>query len=659
MSGGAWRTGWAEPVRKRSGWLLVAALLAACVAILVGGEAAGASVPGRAAVPGHGSVKAVGQVASKGARDTAGCGWNHVFSPSLNIYNTSNGVAALSANDAWMVGSTGQSGPGQLSLIERWNGEQWSIMHSPDPGSGANDLRDVAAVSPNDIWAVGYYGDHDEAVIRTFVLHWDGNAWSQVPSPNPGDLENELFGVAVLSANDVWAVGYKWGQGHQTLIEHWNGSVWSVVPSPNVGPFYNYLTSVTAVGPSNAWAVGWYSGASGPDRTMVLHWDGTMWNVVPSPNVQDENSYLDAVSAAPAGDTWAVGHSCPGNCLGSNPQRTLVEHWNGSAWTIVPHPNPGNKMSILKGVVALSANDAWAVGNRDGSQETTITSHWDGAAWSMVPNADPDFCCSLLNDVAATSSGDLWAVGEDGSRDRPGQPPVGTLAERYSTSCGTATVTPPPTATHTPVATSTAAATLTPVASPTGAPSATPTLCAAGFTDVQTSDYFYEAVRALACQGVISGYADGTFRPYANTTRGQLCKMVVLAEGWRIYTPPTPTFSDVPLDHPFYRYVETAYNRGIVSGYSGGTFRPGNEVTRGQLCKIVVLAEGWAPYRPPTATFRDVPAGDPFYGYVESAYAHDVVSGYSCGGGCLEFRPGNNATRGQIAKIIFRTDFQR
>src|SRR3954447_16631374 len=154
MSGGAWRTSWAEPVRKRSGWLLVAALLAACVGILVWGEAAGASVPGRAAVPGHGSVKAVGQVASKGARDTAGCGWNHVFSPSLNIYNTSNGVAALSANDAWMVGSTGQSGPGQLSLIERWNGEQWSIMHSPDPGSGANDLRDMAAVSPNDIWAV-------------------------------------------------------------------------------------------------------------------------------------------------------------------------------------------------------------------------------------------------------------------------------------------------------------------------------------------------------------------------------------------------------------------------------------------------------------------------------------------------------------------------
>jgi hypothetical protein len=166
---------------------------------------------------------------------------------------------------------------------------------------------------------------------------------------------------------------------------------------------------------------------------------------------------------------------------------------------------------------------------------------------------------------------------------------------------------------------------------------------------VQPSDYFYEAVRYLYCAGVISGYSDGTFRPYNDTTRGQLTKIVVLAEGWPLYTPPAPTFSDVPTGHTFFGYVETAYNRGIISGYSDGTFRPGNNVTRAQLCKIIVLAEEWPIYSPPTATFSDVPAEHTFFGYVETAYSRGIISGYADG----TFRPGNNATRGQICKIVY------
>jgi hypothetical protein len=178
------------------------------------------------------------------------------------------------------------------------------------------------------------------------------------------------------------------------------------------------------------------------------------------------------------------------------------------------------------------------------------------------------------------------------------------------------------------------------------------------FSDVHQTDYFYEAVRYLYCRGVISGYADITFRPYNLTTRGQLSKIVVLAEGWTIYAPPNPTFRDVLGDHPFYQYVETAYSHSIISGYACGTgcleFRPGNNVTRGQLTKIATLAAGWTIYTPPAPTFRDVPASDPFYQFVETAYSHGIISGYDCGTGCLEFRPGNNATRGQICKIVYQ-----
>ncbi|MFL5732383.1 MAG: SBBP repeat-containing protein [Chloroflexia bacterium] len=211
--------------------------------------------------------------------------------------------------------------------------------------------------------------------------------------------------------------------------------------------------------------------------------------------------------------------------------------------------------------------------------------------------------------------------------------------------------TPPPS--HTPTPTSTR----TPDPSPTLTLTAAPTACIAVFSDVQPEDYFYEPVRYLYCHGAISGYLDGTFRPYNLTTRGQLAKIVVLAEGWTLYTPPSPTFNDVPPANAFYSYIESAYSRGIISGYSCGAgcleYRPGNNVTRGQLCKIVVLAEGWLATLPQQPTFQDVPATHAFYGYIETAYSHGIISGYSCGAGCLEFHPGDNATRGQIAKIVY------
>jgi hypothetical protein len=169
------------------------------------------------------------------------------------------------------------------------------------------------------------------------------------------------------------------------------------------------------------------------------------------------------------------------------------------------------------------------------------------------------------------------------------------------------------------------------------------------FTDVQPTDYFHEAVRYLYCAVVISGYADNTFRPFNATTRGQLCKIIVLAEGWAISPPPNPTFSDVPANHPFYGFIETAYSRNIISGYQDGTFRPGSDVTRGQLCKIIVLAEEWAISTPPTPTFNDVTTNHPFYAYIETAYSHSIISGYQDG----TFRPANSATRGQICKIVY------
>jgi hypothetical protein len=183
---------------------------------------------------------------------------------------------------------------------------------------------------------------------------------------------------------------------------------------------------------------------------------------------------------------------------------------------------------------------------------------------------------------------------------------------------------------------------------------------------VLSTDFFYDGVQWLYCHNAISGYGDNTFRPFSNTTRGQMTKIVVLAYGLAIYTPAAPTFRDVTAVQTFYQYIETAVHNGIVSGYNCGAlgepcpgvyFRPGNLITRGQLSKIVVIAAGWARVNPATGHFKDVPGNSTFYTDIETAYCRQVLSGYDCGGPgepCpgLYFRPGGNATRGQIAKMV-------
>lgn len=173
--------------------------------------------------------------------------------------------------------------------------------------------------------------------------------------------------------------------------------------------------------------------------------------------------------------------------------------------------------------------------------------------------------------------------------------------------------------------------------------------CTIRFSDVQPADYFYDAVHYLYCAGVISGYSDNTFRPYDNTSRGQLCKIVALAKGWPVECPQSGHFSDVTPDNVFYCFIETAYSHGVISGYSDGTFHPEGDISRGQLCKIVVLAKGWEINTSGGPHFSDVPATNNFYSFIETAYHHGIISGHSDG----TFHPADSATRGQISKIVY------
>jgi len=82
------------------------------------------------------------------------------------------------------------------------------------------------------------------------------------------------------------------------------------------------------------------------------------------------DGFLNGVAATSARNVWAVG----GNGAGRN----LILHWDGTAWKRVPSPNPAGEESVLAGVAALSAANAWAVGS--------VILHWNGRAWKLVPN---------------------------------------------------------------------------------------------------------------------------------------------------------------------------------------------------------------------------------------------------------------------------------
>ena len=210
-----------------------------------------------------------------------------------------------------------------------------------------------------------------------------------------------------------------------------------------------------------------------------------------------------------------------------------------------------------------------------------------------------------------------------------------------------------PTDTRVPTESRTATETRTPVQSRTPTPTEPPAtitpLPCAYFSDVSSGQYFYAAVNWLTCRHIVSGYTDGTFRPSNPATRAQIVKMVVLGEGWQLSTPSQPTFSDVPQSQPFFAFIETAYEHSIVAGYGDNTFRPYNNVTRGQLSKMIVLARGWPLSDPAAAHFSDVQRGSAFYLFVETAYAHSVLSGY----GDNTFRPQLDATRGQLSKMLY------
>jgi hypothetical protein len=145
--------------------------------------------------------------------------------------------------------------------------------------------------------------------------------------------QGRLYGAAATSARNVWAVGLV---NARALIVHWDGTAWQQVPSPAPGLSPN-LEGVAATSARNAWAVGKTSWDQLPIRTLILHWDGTAWQHVHSPTPTG-TGILGGVAATSRRNAWAVGAT---GIPGGGHSKTLIERWNGKTWKHVPSPSPG------------------------------------------------------------------------------------------------------------------------------------------------------------------------------------------------------------------------------------------------------------------------------------------------------------------------------
>ncbi|HYO49637.1 MAG TPA: S-layer homology domain-containing protein, partial [Chloroflexia bacterium] len=520
--------------------------------------------------------------------------WQTVITPNVGVFN---GIEVLSPINVWVVGET----------ILHWDGASWTQMANPVSGSYLNA---ISAVSPNDIWAVGVDG------ANTLTVHWDGNNWTRIPSPNGQGMSSRLDTVEAILSNDVWAAGISSTGSHiYAFTLHWNGVEW--VRSESVG---RTITAFSAISSDDVWAVG-YDQASfdSPSSTVSLHWDGTEWSRVPTPNPGDYYNYLKDVAAISTDDVWAVGFYS-----GQAPAaRPLALHWDGTQWNIVPTPEPLPDQNGLYTVSAIATNDVWAIGNS--------IYHWDGTAWSTslleAAYQFKDLAAISTNDVWLL----VWhgqpqrQVRHYTAQKFADVPPTNTFYPYVQCLACRGIIGGYPCGSPGEPCYIENMPYFRPNSSITRGQIAKIVSISAGFNeepggqifeDVPEGSPFYAWINRLAMRGHMAGYPCGTlpsepcgadskpyFRPNADATRGQLAKIVSNAAGFQ-EDPGPQIYEDVPTNNTFFAFINRLSNRQVMGGYPCGIlpgepclppgnrpyFRPNNNVTRGQASKIIAIA---------------------------------------------------------------------
>lgn len=295
-------------------------------------------------------------------------------------------------------------------VTDRPTSAGWTVQPAPRLGTGDNTYGAVSAVSAKDVWAVGNFlpdtATANKDATLSLAAHFDGKTWTHTPTPNAGPNFNTLFGVAAVPGR-AWAVGVRLDHAFwaHSLIEAWDGKAWHQVDPPALAAKRDILFAATAVSKNDVWAVGERQTMSGRFATLIEHWDGTRWSVRPSPDPGSSGNALYGVAAAGPDNIWAVGQR--------NDQTSdtpLVEHWNGSRWSTVAVPS-GGASGLLQGV-AVNGGDVWAVGQTDDAthQARPLTVHLDHGRWTTTIASHLGSPFSNVNGVTLAGR-TAWAAG--------------------------------------------------------------------------------------------------------------------------------------------------------------------------------------------------------------------------------------------------------
>lgn len=310
------------------------------------------------AFTGSDSAWAVGAIsthtATPGVPDTetliehwSGATWVRVPSPSpahaSYAENRLDGVAVGGPRDVWAVGftETDQMRP----LVEHWDGISWTASTVPAIASWGR-LRSVAAASTDDVWAVGSQS------TGSLVLHWDGLSWTEVDDTAPANAQ--LFSIDVRTSSDVWAVGFylppSFPSARQPFAEHWDGSAWTSIPTV-AAPLLDggQFSDVAIVGTDDVWAVGIDN-----YRPLAAHWNGSAWSRTAMPG--DVGDHPTSLAAVDSDDVVAVGFRNQGM---AGDATILVEQWDGASWTIGAAPTPSG---YAAGIAVSPNGEPWIVG---------------------------------------------------------------------------------------------------------------------------------------------------------------------------------------------------------------------------------------------------------------------------------------------------------
>jgi hypothetical protein len=334
-----------------------------------------------------------------------------------------NGVSCGSASSCTTVGGYENKSGSNVPLAEAWNGTKWTIQTvAKAAGETAEGLDGISCPSASLCIAVGSYAT-SSAPGSTLAEKWNGSTWSVQSTPNPVStvptavLNASLGSVSCRSSTACTAIGGFQNNNNLgstlSLGDNWNGAGWTTLSTVNSEtPTAYYFLGTSCPASTSCVGVGYYKSDLSYSDSLAEVWNGTAWSTesVPNPSGTVE-SQLYSVSCTSTTNCVAVGDYYTSTLV----WMTLVETWNGSAWSVESTPNPAaGTDNILSSVSCTSPTSCAAVGSYINSSDAMVTlaETWNGSAWKIgsTPNPSGAFG-SELEGVSCGSSTMCTAVG--------------------------------------------------------------------------------------------------------------------------------------------------------------------------------------------------------------------------------------------------------